>query len=88
MSGRIRTDTFDNYSSDLLGVPSKEDQRKAFEDYQRMLIPSGSRATRSVLAGADLSDCYPISVEPTGEHARMLKSRLQTIRQEFVPLVE
>lgn len=40
-----------------------------------------------VLAGADLSESYPISVAPTPEHARMLKSRIETIRGDFVPLV-
>jgi hypothetical protein len=42
----------------------------------------------AVLAGDDLSECFPIPVEPTEEHARMLKSRIRTIRNEFVPLVE
>ena len=39
LSGRIRTDTFDNFTSDLMGIPSQEDHRKAFEDQQRMLNP-------------------------------------------------
>jgi hypothetical protein len=41
-----------------------------------------------VVAGDALSECYPIPVEPTLEHARMLKSRLATIRKEFIQLVE
>lgn len=41
-----------------------------------------------VLAGDDLHECFPIPAEPTEEHARMLKSRVRTIRDEFVPLVE
>lgn len=39
-----------------------------------------------VLAGQDLSDCYPIPVAPTREHAEMLKSRIETIRSDFIPL--
>jgi len=40
-----------------------------------------------VIAGDDLSDSYPIPVAPTHEHARMLKSRIDTIRRDFIPLV-
>lgn len=40
LSGRIRTDSFDDFSSDLMGWPSKEDQRKAFEHQQRQLDPN------------------------------------------------
>lgn len=39
LAGRIRMDTFDNFWSDMLGFPSEEDQRKAFEDHQRLLNP-------------------------------------------------
>lgn len=41
-----------------------------------------------VLAGDDLAESYPIPVEPTPEHAKMLKSRIGTIREKFIPLVE
>jgi hypothetical protein len=39
LSGRIRTDTQDNFWSDLMGLPSQEDRRKAFEEEQRRLDP-------------------------------------------------
>ena len=39
LSGRIRTDTFDNLTSDMFGVPSEEDQHRNFEDRQRTLNP-------------------------------------------------
>lgn len=42
----------------------------------------------AVLAGDDLSGCYDMHVEPSEEHARMLKSRTAFIRQELAPLVE
>lgn len=29
ISGRIRTDNWDNFTSDMMGVPSLEDQQKA-----------------------------------------------------------
>jgi hypothetical protein len=40
LSGRIRTDSFDNFTSDLMGWPSKEDKRKAFEHQQKQLDPN------------------------------------------------
>jgi hypothetical protein len=40
----------------------------------------------NVLTGRDLSESYPIPVAPTAEHAEMLKSRIATIRQDFLPL--
>ena len=40
----------------------------------------------NVLAGRDLSDSYPIPVEPTREHAEMLLGRVGFIRRKFVPL--
>ncbi len=41
----------------------------------------------NVLAGEDLTDCYPIAAEPTDDNARMLLSRIDFIREELVPLV-
>jgi hypothetical protein len=40
LSGRIRTDTLDNFASDLMGVPSQEDQLKALEEEQRAINPN------------------------------------------------
>lgn len=40
----------------------------------------------NVLTGRDLSESYPIPVAPTVEHAEMLKSRIATIRHDFIPL--
>jgi hypothetical protein len=42
----------------------------------------------AVLTGSDLSECYDVGVEPTEEHARMLKSRTRTIRHDFALHVE
>ena len=42
----------------------------------------------NVIAGRDLSDSYPIEVEPTREHAEMLLGRVDFIRNELMPLVE
>jgi hypothetical protein len=40
----------------------------------------------NILEERDLSDSYPIPVAPTKEHAEMLKSRIETIRKDFIPL--
>ena len=42
----------------------------------------------NVLTGRDLSDSYPIEVEPTREYAEMLLSRVAFIRQKLIPLAE
>jgi hypothetical protein len=39
LSGRIRIDNPDNFINDIFGMPSKEDQRKAYERYQRAIDP-------------------------------------------------
>jgi hypothetical protein len=39
LSGRIRTDSFDNFASDMMGFPSEEDHLRDWEDYQRALNP-------------------------------------------------
>jgi hypothetical protein len=38
-----------------------------------------------VLSGGDTSECFPIAAEPTVEHAQMLKSRLEFIRDQLIP---
>jgi hypothetical protein len=40
----------------------------------------------AVTDGRDLSESYPIPVAPTLEHAEMLKSRIEFIRKNLVPL--
>jgi hypothetical protein len=39
----------------------------------------------SVLVGRDLSECFPVGVEPTHELANMLKGRTKFIREEIIP---
>jgi hypothetical protein len=40
----------------------------------------------NVLAEGDLLESYPISAEATPEHARMLKSRIETLRKDYIPI--
>lgn len=37
-----------------------------------------------VIAGGDLTHCYPVNAEPTLEHAQMLKSRVEFIRDKLI----
>lgn len=41
----------------------------------------------SVKEGKPLENCYPISVEPTIEHANMLHSRIESIKRDYLPYV-
>ena len=38
-----------------------------------------------VLSGAGVSGSFPVAAEPTTEHAEMLKSRLEFIREKLIP---
>lgn len=38
-SGRVRTDSLDNFAADMMGWPSAEDQRKATEQFQKQMNP-------------------------------------------------
>lgn len=38
-----------------------------------------------VLSRGDTTESFPVAVEPTKEHAEMLKSRLEFIRQKLIP---
>ena len=49
LSGRIRTDNLDNFSSDVLGLPSREDRLKAYEDLQRGWNPSWKWGDPSII---------------------------------------
>jgi len=40
LSGRIRTDSFDNFSSDFFGWPSQADKREQFEREQKKINPN------------------------------------------------
>ncbi|WP_312163334.1 HNH endonuclease signature motif containing protein [Phenylobacterium sp.] len=40
LSGRIRTDSFDNFTSDMLGYPSQEDIRRRNEELRRRYFPN------------------------------------------------
>jgi hypothetical protein len=39
MSGRVRTNSFDNFSSDIQGAPSREDRQRFHELHQRAINP-------------------------------------------------
>ncbi len=39
----------------------------------------------AVKNGTSLDDVYPVAVEPTAEHARMLSSRIDSLRKDIIP---
>ena len=45
LSGRIRTDSFDNFSSDMLGWPSQEDIRLRQEEMRKRFAPDSPPGT-------------------------------------------
>ena len=49
LSGRIRTDNLDNFSSDLTGLPSREDRLNAYEDMQRGWNPNWKWGDPSII---------------------------------------
>lgn len=40
---------------------------------------------KAVRSGASLEDIYPIAVPPTEEYARMLSSRIESLRNDIIP---
>ena len=60
LSGRIRTDSFDNFTSDMLGYPSQEDLRQRNEEIRRRYFPIQSPATSSLDAfGSEGASSHP-----------------------------
>lgn len=39
----------------------------------------------AVITGRDLSQSYPVEAEPTMEHAEMLESRIEFVREKLIP---
>ena len=85
----------------LEGVPDPEEDAQLAEleaearDYvltrpwsksigEMLLAFGGSR----ILDGDDLEGAYPVAAAPTEEHARMLKSRLEFIRENIIPMID
>ena len=59
------------------------DPAEALETYCSFMEDWADRVVR----GEDLTGSYPIAAAPTIEHAEMLKSRINFIRDEVIPLV-
>lgn len=49
LSGRIRTDSFDNFSNDMMGLPSEDDLRTERENQQRAINPNWKRGDPIVI---------------------------------------
>lgn len=64
------------------GTDDSPDPAEALETYCVFMEDWADR----VLLGEDLETAYPIAAAPTEEHARMLKSRIEFIRDEIIPI--
>ena len=40
LSGRLRTDSLDNFASDMIGVPSRQDRQDIIKSWQRLTDPN------------------------------------------------
>lgn len=70
-------------------VPSmcfETDDARTPADALRLYCAIAEDWAETALARGDLSQCYPIRVEPSREHAEMLQSRIAFLRDELIPL--
>jgi hypothetical protein len=70
---------------DLPGMCFETDVRTPV-DALRLYCAIGQDWADNVLADRDLSESYPIAVEATREHAKMLLDRVEFIRNKLIPL--
>lgn len=42
----------------------------------------------NVACGKSVEDCYPINVPPKKEYAKMLDSRLKSLKMDFIPIMK
>jgi len=57
MSGRIRADTFDNLTSDILGLPSEADRQKQLERRQKAFNPHWKPGDPIIIWAGDQPGC-------------------------------
>lgn len=73
-------------AGDLPPMCFETDDARNPADAMRLYCAIAEDWAQAVLAGGDLSRCYPIRVEPTQEHAKMLLSRIAFLQEELIPL--
>ena len=73
-----------NVVGDLPSVVFDTESVRTPSDALRLYCAICQDWAETVLADGDLSECYPIRVEPTREHAEMLLGRIEFIREEMV----
>jgi hypothetical protein len=73
-------------SGDLPSMCFETDDARTPSDALRLYCAIAQDWAETVLAGGDLSQCYPIPVEPSRELADSLLGRVAFLREEFVPL--
>ena len=67
-----------------LVVEPEDDEAQALERYCELM----DQWVDAVRNGGDLRQVFPVSAQPTTEHAEMLSSRIEVLRAEIIPQME
>lgn len=73
-------------AGDLPAMCFETNDARTPSDALRLYCGIAEDWAQTALAGGDLSQCYPIPVEPSREHAELLLSRIEFLRKELIPL--
>lgn len=73
-------------AGDLPAMCFETDDARVPSDALRLYCAIAEDWAETALAGGDLSECYPIPVEPSRELAEMLLDRVAFLRKEMIPL--
>lgn len=73
-------------AGDLPLMCFETDDARVPSDALRLYCAIAEDWAETALAGGDMSECYPIPVEPTQELAEMLQQRIDFLRKEMIPL--
>jgi hypothetical protein len=73
-------------AGDLPAMCFETDDARVPSDALRLYCAIAEDWAETAAAGGDLSQCYPIPVEPSRELAEMLQERIALLRREIIPL--
>ncbi|CAN7414395.1 hypothetical protein LJR225_002650 [Phenylobacterium sp. LjRoot225] len=73
-------------AGDLPAMCFETEDARVPSDALRLYCAIAEDWAETVLADGDLSQCYPIPVEPSAELAEMLQERIALLRKDIIPL--
>jgi hypothetical protein len=73
-------------AGDLPAMCFETDDARVPSDALRLYCAIAEDWAETAAAAGDLSQCYPIPVEPSRELAEMLQERIALLRREIIPL--